>query len=114
MTILLLRERAPDVCDPDFLALISHLAYAIKEQATFSLCPIKALGNSLKEMPLIVSCLSFLLILLSLEFSDFVSFYCSLLACTWRYTGIKICLLRMRPTDILLSLKGKSKTSLSN
>ncbi|XP_043813909.1 uncharacterized protein LOC110619837 [Manihot esculenta] len=41
---------ALDVSDPHSLALISHLVYATKQQAAFSLHPIEALGDSLREM----------------------------------------------------------------
>lgn len=51
-------EGAPDVSDPYFLALVSHLACATK-QAALSSHPTEALGDSLREMLLIVSCFFF-------------------------------------------------------
>lgn len=51
---------ASDLC---FLALVSHLACAITQQATFSSRSLEAFGNGLREIFLMVNCLSFLVVL---------------------------------------------------
>lgn len=56
---------APDASNSHFLTLVSHLAYATKQQVAFNSRPIDALGDDLREMFFMVSYMSFLLILLS-------------------------------------------------
>ncbi|XP_043811749.1 uncharacterized protein LOC122723509 [Manihot esculenta] len=67
----------PDALDPHFLALISHLAYSTKQQAAFSTHFLDDLGDSLREMFLMVSHMLFSRVFLSsLTFLTLFFFFC--------------------------------------
>lgn len=68
-----------DASDPRFLALVSHLAYSTKQRAIVSSHPLDDLGDSLKDMFLIVSHLLFSRIILTpLTFFNFVLIFLTL------------------------------------
>lgn len=69
VTQMLCNRRFGGVPDPYFLAFVRQLACSTKQQVAFSLRSIEALGDGLREMFLMVSYLSFLLIFLNSRFS---------------------------------------------